>query len=392
MAGVSILAIVAGVGGFFYLNLGASLEAYAAEVTFRSRDNYTGRYRDNASWSDSSAPGPHYPQSTDILVRGFLKYAGYLDLQDDNIRTLVVKDTLLVNGDFTLSSGRTVTVEPNGILIVNGNFDIRNGSTLINQGRMVITGSSANLGSTIRSAGDFYPYSPVDYRSGASDDEVTGDSGPVSYLETNDPHLHYLVTHGEAMPTELPTALRYFRARVEAEAVVLEWATDREVNNDFFTVERSPDGQAFDTVGTVPGAGDQPSLRTYSWADPSPLPGTSYYRLRKTDHDGQSETFNLVSVSYEAPPSSVAMIRINTVAPNPFSHSFFVDFDLDNPGPVVVQLLTEDGTMVFSETLIRDAGNNRYEYTNHQRLMPGNYLLHLSQTTASPATFRLIKR
>lgn len=84
----------------------------------------------------------------------------------------------------------------------------------------------------------------------------------------------------------LPIELLWFDANGDKAMVHCSWATASDWNNAFFTVERSADGFHFEPVGQVEGQGDGATLRHYRFTDEAPLPGTSFYRLRQTDHDG----------------------------------------------------------------------------------------------------------
>ena len=59
--------------------------------------------------------------------------------------------------------------------------------------------------------------------------------------------------------------------------------------NDFFTLERSIDGQDWEKINIIQGNGTTLTGRSYSSIDYSPLPGRSYYRLKQTDFDGAYE-------------------------------------------------------------------------------------------------------
>ena len=52
-------------------------------------------------------------------------------------------------------------------------------------------------------------------------------------------------------------------------------------------MERSADGIHFKSVGTLPGAGNSQLYQRYELKDDSPLSGTSYYRLKQTDFNGE---------------------------------------------------------------------------------------------------------
>ena len=100
--------------------------------------------------------------------------------------------------------------------------------------------------------------------------------------------------------TPLPIKLVYFNAvPVENETVNLTWQTASEVNNDFFTVEHSQNGEDWEKVIRVEGAGNTAKQQNYSAIDYEPYQGVSYYRLKQTDFNGDFTTSNIVSVFIE---------------------------------------------------------------------------------------------
>ncbi len=84
----------------------------------------------------------------------------------------------------------------------------------------------------------------------------------------------------------LPVALLEFSARAEGGIVLLDWKTASEINNDYFTVERSSHGLHFDEILVVDGAGNSTRPLSYTATDEQPLSGYSYYRLKQTDFNG----------------------------------------------------------------------------------------------------------
>ncbi|MGI4874675.1 MAG: IPT/TIG domain-containing protein, partial [Janthinobacterium lividum] len=88
--------------------------------------------------------------------------------------------------------------------------------------------------------------------------------------------------------TPLPVELLTFTARKQGAAVQLDWRTASEKDADRFEVERSPDGLAFASIGTVAAKGTSLTPTDYAFAD-TRYPSTSrqfYYRLRQVDRDG----------------------------------------------------------------------------------------------------------
>jgi hypothetical protein len=113
----------------------------------------------------------------------------------------------------------------------------------------------------------------------------------------------------------LPIELVSFTAKVNANnEVVLNWITAIEINNDFFTIERSTDGVTFEEVSRVNGAGSTNVSHNYSTLDENPENDLSYYRLKQTDFDGAFEYSNIASVVVGGATQPTVQI---SVYPNP---------------------------------------------------------------------------
>lgn len=86
--------------------------------------------------------------------------------------------------------------------------------------------------------------------------------------------------------TPLPVELIGFEGKTIGETNHLTWRTATEMNNDRFEVERSADGERFDRIGEVAGAGNSQHVTRYAATDHQPLNGLNYYRLMQVDMDG----------------------------------------------------------------------------------------------------------
>ncbi len=102
----------------------------------------------------------------------------------------------------------------------------------------------------------------------------------------------------------LPISLLYFNVNVLGPAEVeVEWATESEIENDFFTIEKSVDALKWEVVATIKGTGTVDSRAMYRFVDTEPLPGRSYYRLRQTDFDGNATFSNIREANIIGTPS-----------------------------------------------------------------------------------------
>lgn len=111
--------------------------------------------------------------------------------------------------------------------------------------------------------------------------------------------------------TPLPVKLLSFEANFNNDKVDLKWITTNEINNDFFTIERSSDAKNWEEIIITKGSGNSNSTIEYFETDFSPLEGVSYYRLKQTDFDGNFEFFNII------PVKSKKKDLVTNIFPNP---------------------------------------------------------------------------
>jgi hypothetical protein len=123
-----------------------------------------------------------------------------------------------------------------------------------------------------------------------------------------------------SVSTPLPIALISFTAFPSNNEVKLNWSTSAEINNDFFTVQKSQDQSGWENILQIPGHGTSSTTQFYSANDPQPYAGISYYRLKQTDIDGKESYSPIVSVKLEEENSGVS------VYPNPVSNQLVIHF------------------------------------------------------------------
>ena len=106
----------------------------------------------------------------------------------------------------------------------------------------------------------------------------------------------------------LPITLLNFNAVPTGVNVLVKWTTINEINNDFFTVEKSLDGKNWIVLGTVKGAGNTNVTSDYALIDFAPVEGIQYYRLRQTDVDGKESLSGIVPVRFSSEASTAIVL------------------------------------------------------------------------------------
>ena len=155
----------------------------------------------------------------------------------------------------------------------------------------------------------------------------------------------------------LPIELVQFDAAAEGNTVLSTWSTAAEMDNDYFEVERSSDGNSFEPIGTVEGAGFSQGLLNYAHVDGTPLSGTSYYRLKQVDFDGTATYSQVVPVVRD---------NMNTVLhiwPNPVVG--MVNFTLvDGRTAISVQVHDAAGRLLVDQNSGTAEGNDHIDLAN----------------------------
>lgn len=100
------------------------------------------------------------------------------------------------------------------------------------------------------------------------------------------------VTGTSTLPIEL---VDYFVVS-DGTDVVINWSTGSEINNDYFTIERSYDGYFWESIVTIAGMGNSSNMVDYTYRDRDVNGNLIYYRLSQTDFDGTTEVFDIKSV------------------------------------------------------------------------------------------------
>ena len=154
-------------------------------------------------------------------------------------------------------------------------------------------------------------------------------------------------TLGSIETGALPITLISFEAKAnEANEVTLDWVTATEVNNSFYTIERSVDGTNFETVANIDGAGNSDDLLFYSYIDTKPINGLSFYRLKQTDFNGEFDYSEVRSVRIERQFKATFKAYPNPIAKG---ETLRIRYELDRDQTLKMIFLNATGRIIRTE-------------------------------------------
>jgi acid phosphatase type 7 len=227
----------------------------AGQVTGRGGNTYPLFYTRNESTSDGGEAG-----------------ALYLEIQDNRLDAKFIGKSGIIRDRFTIMKG----VNKNTIVpaIINkpavltaswiGGYNWHNTSETLVPG----TGSTRTFSVTPSAAGNVVYY-------------VSDSLSPETTCITD--------TFTLQVTSSMAISVTKFDAVVKNKKVLVQWITAQEINSDYFTVERSANGQNFEMIMVINGNGDSEAPTRYEFTDNTPLHGTGYYRLTATDKNADKK-------------------------------------------------------------------------------------------------------
>ena len=162
----------------------------------------------------------------------------------------------------------------------------------------------------------------------------------------------------------LPVELISFSAVMQQEVTTLSWATSTELNNQKFIIETSTEGEVFNRIGEIEGAGTTTEPHDYTFTHHTPSAGANYYRLKQVDFDGTFAYSKVIAIN--APGSNDIF-----AFPNPAKDKITLQYDYSK-GAGNIQLFDALGRRL-NASIGGYAGN--YEVQLPAGLAKGTYWL-----------------
>ncbi len=242
-----------------------------SSLTFANHNTQSsGSWTNNNTWVGNSPPTNPNNTSININTGHEVILSGNFD--PNNNLVLNIWGYLEITGDVTINNNLDVTIYPGGTFIVGGDFSARNNAGFSINGEMSVAGDLiVGQNPVISGNGTIYVGGEHNLPEGSNVNIIDG---------------------------VLPISLLSFDVKQRKGGIELLWSTASEINNDFFTIERSVDGNNWNILAFIQGAGNSNQELHYKYYDENPLDDISYYRLKQTDFDGKYEYFAPVAVNF----------------------------------------------------------------------------------------------
>lgn len=179
----------------------------------------------------------------------------------------------------------------------------------------------------------------------------------------------------------MPIDLLSFDADIFNGFVILKWTTASEGNARIFWVQRSTDGQNWETIGKVESKavdGYSSIPLDYAYTDDEPINGTNFYRLKQVLMGGTVLYSEVKRIQFQR-------VGNITISPNPAKTEVLISGLVEGQHHVVI---TNTLGQVVYETTINTSGNYLLDISS----LPSNlYFVHIKLQNGEGELFKLIK-
>jgi hypothetical protein len=107
----------------------------------------------------------------------------------------------------------------------------------------------------------------------------------------------------------LPVSFTNFSASPTETGAVINWSVSQVATHDYFKVERSVDGNRFETIHTIDENIINGGYRSYSYTDNDLPASTMYYRVKQCDIDGRCQYTDIKTVKLSGKAFSVLQVE-----------------------------------------------------------------------------------
>ena len=205
------------------------------------------------------------------------------------------------------------------------------------------------------------------------------DVGSTGHLRNQ--HSYFVTEYITTLPVEF---VRFQGKEIEGDTY-LNWTTGSEINNDYFEIQASYDGQNWEVLRVVNGAGN--SVVKLDYVENLGKDSHKYYRLKQVDFNGSFDFSNVIYISKNNTDGTNNL----KLFPNPVENQLNILSENSLETNYNAEVVAIDGSVVKSEKSINFANGNMVSI-DFNDLAKGVYTIMVSDGDRLISAQRVIKK
>ncbi len=171
----------------------------------------------------------------------------------------------------------------------------------------------------------------------------------------------------------LPVTFAAVKAYQQQHAIAVEWNLANETGIASYELQKSTDGNRFNTISTIALAATSTSGAHYTRLDETPVPGNNFYRIKTISSGGQLQYSQVLKVIMGNKASAIS------VYPNPLQNNTInLQFSNQPAGKYSVRLTNTSGQLAYTGELNITSNNATEAISVPQLLARGIYQLEVN--------------
>jgi hypothetical protein len=172
-----------------------------------------------------------------------------------------------------------------------------------------------------------------------------GNVGVNYYLVFDFPSFSTAFLHGGNAAlnsgTSLPVVCTNFTIQQKLQQVQLSWSTASATNNKGFEIERSIDGNRFNTIAFVTGITNSSTINNYTFIDQTTATGVYFYRIKQVD---LNNTFSYICNTKKITVQQKS--KLYELYPNPAKNFIYLKSNTNVGEQLTVQIIDLSGKVI----------------------------------------------
>jgi Secretion system C-terminal sorting domain len=152
----------------------------------------------------------------------------------------------------------------------------------------------------------------------------------------------------------------------------LNWTTNAEINNDYFEIEKSEDGNRFLSIGKVKKLNANSQSSTYHFIDENAISSIAFYRIKQVDIDGKFTYSAIVNFKRKTRDNNSIYIY-----PNPIQDKINVTLKANSTATSLLKIVNEFGQVMYTQNIKVINGQNEITINKPANLTKGIYTLQI---------------
>jgi hypothetical protein len=280
-----------------------------------------------------------------VIARGVSNHTLSVSVFNNTNRAATLLGWVDANGDgvFSASEGTSVTVNP---------------STSQQTVTLLWTGINVTLPA--------YATTFMRLRIATSDLNLST-STPNGYADNGEVE-DYVVTVSLLLPDQ---NLSLKTQKGSGKSVNVSWDLNNENGNQLYELQRSSNGEIFETIKTRNASGDNDRPVVYNYIDNDPEVPVSYYRIKVIRSEGPAKYSDISKVEFRD-------ISAMSVIPNPARGFASLSLQSVNSGKGFLQIIDNSGRLICNDPVQIAKGTNDYYLPIIQKLSKGMYTIRVT--------------